>query len=118
MPVICAFHCVATPLLASTLSLLTLTHAFEQWLLAASAVLAVFSVASTWRVHGRGSVWVLLVLGFMVWEASVAGWLGPLPEAAMSPVGGLIVAATLVWNGRLRHGAVCGECTCPAHPRG
>ncbi len=55
-------------------------------------------------------------MGFSVWIAALAGWLGTLPEALMSPLGGLLVAISLFWNGHLRHRAVCGSCACPVHP--
>ena len=117
LPTICAVHCVAAPVLVSTLPFFAATHALEGWLLAASAVLAIATLATSWRLHGRGAVWLVVTAGFVVWGASVAGWLEPLPEAAMSPLGGLFVAGALFWNGRLRHQAACGPCACPVHPR-
>jgi hypothetical protein len=54
-------------------------------------------------------------LGFAIWVGALAGWLGPLPEGLMSPVGGALVAIALFWNGHLRHQSVCGSCPCPAH---
>ncbi len=115
LPTICAVHCLVTPVLASTLPFFATTHALEGWLLAVSAVLAVASLATSWRLHGRWAVWLVAGAGFVVWSSSVAGWLGPLPEAAMSPLGGLLVAGALFWNGRLRHQAACGPCLCPVH---
>ena len=115
LPTICAVHCLVTPVLVSVLPFFAATHAFENWLLAASALLAVASLATSWRLHGRSAVWLVAAVGFGVWSTSVAGWLEPLPEAVMSPVGGLLVASALFWNGRLRHQAACGSCACPAH---
>jgi len=115
LPTICAVHCLVTPVLASTLPFFAATHALEGWLLAASAALAVASLATSWRRHGRSAVWWLAGAGFAVWGLSVAGGLEPLPEAATSPLGGLLVAGALFWNGRLRHRAACGPCACPAH---
>lgn len=115
LPTICAVHCVVAPVLVSTLPFVAATHALEGWLLAASAALAVASLATSWRLHGRRAVWLIAAAGFAVWITSVAGWLEPLPEAATSPLGGLLVAGALFWNGRLRHQAACGPCSCPAH---
>ena len=115
LPTICAVHCLVTPLLASTLPFFAATHALEGWLLAVSAVLTVAALATSWRLHGRWAVLWMTVAGFAVWGLSVAGLLAPLPEAATSPMGGLLVAGALFWNGRLRHQAACGPCSCPVH---
>ena len=116
LPAVCAVHCLAMPILASTLPFFAATHSWEAGLLALSAALATVTLAVSWRVHGRRVVWAVASLGFAVWIAALAGWLGPLPESLMSPLGGLLVAISLFWNGHLRHKAVCGECACPVHP--
>ncbi len=116
LPAVCAVHCLAMPILASTLPFFAATHSWEAGLLALSALLAGVTLASSWRLHGRWAVWAVALLGFAVWIAALAGWLGPLPESLMSPVGGVLVAGSLFWNGHLRHKAVCGSCACPVHP--
>ena len=116
IPAICAVHCLAMPILASTLPFLAATHAWEVWLVALSGLLATIILATSWRLHGRWVVWTLASLGFAVWGAALAGWFGTLPESLMSPLGGLLVASSLFWNGHLRHQAVCGPCACPVHP--
>ena len=116
LPAICAVHCLAMPILASTLPFFAATHAWEVWLLGVSALLAATTLASSWRLHGRSAVWVVASLGFAVWVAALAGWMGPLRESLMSPVGGSLIAISLFWNGHLRHRAVCGFCACPVHP--
>jgi hypothetical protein len=116
LPAICAVHCLAMPLLASTLPFFAATHAWEVWLLAVSVVLAGATLAFSWRLHGRLVVWLVASVGFAVWIAALAGWTSPLPESLMSPLGGSLVATSLFWNGHLRHKAVCGSCTCPVHP--
>lgn len=115
LPTICAVHCLVAPVLVSTLPFFAATHAFEGWLLGASAVLAVASLGTSWRLHGQSAVWLVAAVGFAVWSLAVAGLLEPLPEAVMSPLGGMMVAGSLFWNGRLRHQAACGPCACPAH---
>jgi hypothetical protein len=115
LPAICAVHCLAMPILASTLPFFAATHAWEAWLLGVSALLATATLASSWRLHKRSAVWVVAGLGFAIWVGALAGWLGPLPEGLMSPVGGALVAIALFWNGHLRHQSVCGSCPCPAH---
>ena len=116
LPAICAVHCLVMPILASTLPFFAATHSWEVWLLALSGLLATGTLASSWRLHGRRVVWAVASLGFAVWIAALAGWLGTLPESLMSPLGGLLVAISLFWNGHLRHQAVCGSCACPVHP--
>ncbi len=116
LPAICAVHCLMMPILASTLPFFAATHSWEVWFLAISALLAGVTLATSWRLHGRWVVWVVAGLGFAIWSAALAGWLGTLPEALMSPIGGLLVAISLFWSGHLRHRAVCGSCACPVHP--
>ncbi len=116
LPAVCAVHCLAMPILASTLPFFAATHSWEVWLLATSALLAGVTLADAWRVHRRRAVWAVAALGFSVWIAALAGWLGPLPESLMSPLGGSLVAAALFWSGHLRHRAVCDSCACPVHP--
>ncbi len=116
IPAICAAHCLAMPILASTLPFFAATHAWEVWLVALSGLLATLILATSWRLQGRWVVWTLASLGFAVWIAALAGWLGTLPESLMSPLGGLLVASSLFWNGHLRHQAVCRSCACPVHP--
>ena len=115
LPAICAVHCLAMPILASTLPFFAATHAWEAWLVALSGLLATLTLATSWQLPGRCVVWTLASLGFAVWIAALAGWLGTLPESLMSPLGGLLVASSLFWDGHLRHRAVCGSCACPAH---
>jgi hypothetical protein len=116
LPAICAVHCLAMPILASSLPFFAATHAWEAWLLGVSALLAATTLASSWRLHGRSAVWVVASVGFAIWVAALAGWVGPLTESLMSPLGGSLVAISLFWNGHLRHRAVCGSCACPVHP--
>ncbi len=109
LPAICVVHCLGMPILVSTLPFFAATHTWEGWLLALSGLLATVTLASSWRLHGRRMVWAVAALGFVVWIAALAGWLGTLPESLMSPLGGLLVAISLFWNGHLRHQAVCGR---------
>ena len=74
------------------------------------------TLAVSWRLHGRRAAWALAAMGFAVWIAALAGWLGPLPGSLMTQLGGLLVATSLCWSGHLRHKAVCGACACPVHP--
>lgn len=112
---VCAVHCVAAPMLVSTLPVFTAMHAFEGWLVGASALVATGSLSASWRLHRCPLAWGGAAAGVTIWSLSVAGWLAPLPESATSLLGGLLIAIALFRNGRLRHQAECGPCPCPAH---
>jgi len=109
-PVLCAVHCAATPLLVLFLPALALTAAQEAWLLAFTAAVAIVAVSPGIRVHRRLEVLLPVLGGLMVWGAALADLLHPLPEAAGSALGALVVAAGLFWNARLRHQKVCPAC--------
>ena len=116
LPAVCAVHCLAMPILASTLPCFAATHSWEAGLLAFSALLAVITLAASWWLHGRWGFWFTASLGLAVGVAALVGWLSPLPESLESRLGGLLVAGSLFWSGHLRHKAVCGTCACPVHP--
>ena len=87
----------------------------EWTFLAISAVLALWSLMVTVSTHGQRWIWAPVVAGFAIWASAIAGWTEPAPEFLMAPLGGLVVAAGLFWNGQLRHRAVCASaCACPA----
>ncbi len=115
LPAACAIHCTITPLLAAALPVLALSHKLEWVLLASAVVLAGVSLRITWPSHRRIGVLVLVALGLATWTAALFGWLAPLPEPVMSPLGGLMLAGALYWNGRLRHEAACSDCGCGMH---
>ena len=115
LPAACAIHCTITPLLATALPLLALSHKLEWLFLGSAFVLAGASLRITWPSHRHRGVLALAVVGLAVWTAAVLGWLSPLPEPIMSPVGGLTLAGALFWNGRLRHRLACSDCGCGMH---
>lgn len=115
LPAACAIHCTITPLLATALPLLALGHKWEWVFLAFAVVLAGVSLRITWPTHRRMGVLVLAGVGLITWATALVGWLAPLPEPVMSPVGGLMLAGALFWNGRLRHQVACDDCGCGMH---
>jgi hypothetical protein len=115
-PLLCAAHCLAAQLLALNLPALAADEELERVLFAVSAAFALAATVRGVRRHGRGRIWIPVAGGIALWAASLAGWLAPLPEAATSMAGSLAVAGGLLWNGRLRHLAVCPGCGCPASP--
>jgi FtsH-binding integral membrane protein len=120
-PVLCAFHCAATPLLVGLLPALALTSTAEWVLMSASVVLATVVVRSGIRVHRNRGIPALAALGFLVWVLSLAHAFEPVPEVATTVVGALLVAGALLWNANSSaraHGSTCSDCErCEAEPR-
>lgn len=114
-PVLCAAHCLASPLLAATLPAFAVGSVAEALLFAVSALLSLAFVAHASRVHGQPLVWAPVLGGLLVWGAGLLGAIPALSEEATTTAGALALAAGLFWNGRLRHQATCRDCGCPAH---
>jgi hypothetical protein len=117
-PVLCAIHCIATPLVVAVAPNLALGEPFERGLKAGSAVLAVAVLRGGVRVHRRWQVLVPVLAGFLLWLLSGLAGGGEAREVLLSALGGLLVAAGMLWNGRLRHIAVCRSCSCAACEEG
>lgn len=113
LPAACAVHCVLTPFVAAAVPLIAFGPAGEWLAFAVSGFLAILAVASTSRVHGIRLVWGPVVVGLLVWGLSAADFLqlgsGSEWTAGM---GGLLVAAGVVWSSRLRHRNVCAGSGC------
>jgi len=115
LPLACAVHCLAMPLVALFVPLLAPAHELEVVLMGASVLLAAVLARGGVRSHGRRAAWVPVVLGTAVWSAGVAHLGGWLPEQAASVLGSVLLAGGMAWNARLRHEASCRSCGCPAH---
>jgi hypothetical protein len=118
LPLACAVHCVAMPLVALFVPVLGHATGVEAAILLVSAVLAAGTTLYGVRAHGRRAVWLPVTAGLALWAASLAGWTQPVPEPVTTVLGSLLVAGALVVNARLRHEASCRSCGCPAHPAG
>lgn len=115
LPTLCAIHCLVTPALIALFPFLHFLDGLEPALYGLSLVLATWAVGSGFRRHGAGRVWIPTLLGALIWGASIAGYLSPLPESATDVFGGVLLAAGVYWSGQLRHRSVCStECSCPA----
>ena len=53
--------------------------------------------------------------GAVLWAASLAGWLDPLPENVMSACGSLVLAAALVRSARVCQAGSCSVCADEEH---
>lgn len=113
-PVLCAVHCLATPLLVSLLPALGVAEAADGWLFALVLLIAASSLRSELPAHGQWRVLFPVTSGFALWAASLAGWPGALPEELTLSLGSLTAAGGMFWSARLRHRATCRDCGCPA----
>lgn len=115
LPTLCAMHCLVTPALIAVFPFVHFLETVEPVLYAASLVLASWAVGSGFRRHRNPAVWLPTLAGALIWGASIAGFLQPLPESVTDVAGGLLLAAGVFWSGRLRHRSVCdAQCSCPA----
>lgn len=115
LPMLCAVHCVATPLLVMAAPALALGHGTETVVQAVSAVLAAVMAWSGIRAHGRLAVLAPMLAGLLLWAApALAGWTGA-AETLAHAAGGVLLAGGMMWSARLRHRAACHYCGCPAH---
>ncbi len=115
LPLLCAVHCLAAPVLAAVAPALALPSLAEHAVQLGSVVLAGVMARSGIRAHGDRRVLVPMVLGAVLWIASdPLAWTGAALTAG-HVAGGLLLAAGMAWNGHLRHKATCGACACPAH---
>lgn len=110
VPLLCAAHCAASPLLVLAAPALALSEAGEAWVKAVSALVAAAVVGVGVRAHRRASVLVPVAAGIALWAAVVAldahGAAGRLAAAA----GGVLLAGGMFWNAHLRHRATCRAC--------
>ena len=117
-PLVCAVHCLAAPLVAVALPAASPHGPVEVAFKGATALAAAAFLWHGLSVHGRRRVIVPVALGLAAWAATALAGLAGTPEAAASAAGGLLMAAGLFWNARLRHEAACHRCGCPAHDHG
>lgn len=115
VPLLCAVHCLASPVLVMAAPALALGHAGEAVVQAASVVVAALMAWSGMRVHGRRAVLAPMIAGVAIWAApTLAGWEGA-AETLAHAAGGVLLAGGMIWSARLRHRAACHHCGCPAH---
>ena len=105
----CGLHCALTPFLAVAAPALALSEGVERALWAGTVLLgAVMLVMGPAR---RNAVLILAFGGGAVlWAASLAGWLAPLPENLTSAAGSLTLAGALVQSARVCQAGGCSVC--------
>ncbi|HEX5872009.1 MAG TPA: MerC family mercury resistance protein [Longimicrobium sp.] len=115
VPLLCAVHGLASPVLVMAAPALALGHGVEALVQAVSAALAGLMAWSGIRAHGRRAVLVPIVAGVVLWAApGLVGWTGMM-ETAAHAAGGILLAGGMIWSARLRHDAACHHCGCPVH---
>jgi len=111
-PVLCAAHCLATPVLVLALPSFAVGTAAELVLFTLSALLAVGFTAWAVGSHGRMGVALPVLVGLGIWGAGLFDLVPGVSETVTTVTGALILAAGLVWSSWLRHLTVCPTCSC------
>jgi len=110
----CGLHCALTPFLAVAAPALALSEGVEQALWAGTVLVgAVMLVMGPAR--GNAALILAFVGGAVIWAASLAGWLDPLPENLTSAAGSLTLAGALVQSARVCQAGACSVCADEEH---
>lgn len=110
----CGLHCALTPFLVVVAPALALSEGIERAVWAGTvlsgAVMLVLGPA-------RENVAVVLTFagGAVLWAASLAGWLMPLPETVTSTASSLILAGALLQSARVCQTGACSVCAGEEH---
>ena len=114
LPILCAVHCLVTPVVLAASPLLALGAGVEWSLLGLTVFLGALALATGLRAHGSRLPALLIVSGIAVWAGSLLGVPGSVPEDVTTPVSALVAATGLVWNARLSRHRVpaCDFATC------
>jgi hypothetical protein len=102
VPMVCAVHCLAAPVLLVIAPVLASSALVEGALMAAALLFAVPVLFAGVQVHGRWLVWLPIALGSVLWISELAHAPIPAPGTVLTVSGSLLLAGGLVWNSRLR----------------
>ena len=105
----CGVHCALTPVLVVVAPALALSEGVERGMWVATVFLGV-SLLALGPARRNAAVVLTFVGGAALWAASLAGWLGPLPETLTSTAGCLIIAGALVQSARICQAGACPAC--------
>lgn len=112
VPLLCAAHCIAAPLLVALAPRLAASERHERAAMAGSLCLALAAVVLGVRVHRRAAPLLLVGTGAACWMAPLATPL--VPEQVAAVAASLAMAAGTLWSAHLRHRVACPRCGCPA----
>lgn len=104
---LCAIHCLLTPVLVLSLPFMALGEGVEWGALVVTVALGA-ALLALGPVQRRARNLGLLVVGGAVWCASLVGLLEPMPEALTSSLGSVLVAGALILSTRPCHDGTCG----------
>ena len=105
----CGVHCTLTPFLAVGAPALALSEGAERALWVGTVLLGAV-VLGLGPARKRAALVLIFAGGAVVWAASLAGWLAPLPEAVTSAGGSLTIAGALLLSARVCQAGACSAC--------
>ena len=105
----CGVHCAITPLLVVAAPALALSEGVERLMWLGTVLLGGVMVALGPARRNR-AVLLTFVGGAVLWAASLAGRLEPIPETVTSAAGSLILAGALVRSARVCRAGACSVC--------
>ncbi len=110
----CGVHCALTPFLVAAAPALALSEGIERgvW---AGTVLVGAAMLVMGPARTNAPVVLTFVGGALLWAASVAGWLEPVPETMTSAAGSLTLAGALLHGARVCRADACAMCADEGH---
>ena len=105
----CGLHCALTPFLVAATPALALSEGVERAISVGTISLGTVMLALG-PARNNGAVIVAFAGGAVLWAASLAGWLEPLPETVTSAAGSLILAGALIQSARVCQASACAVC--------
>ena len=105
----CGVHCALTPVLVVVAPALALSEGVERgvWI---GTVLVGAAMVALGPARKNVAVILIFVAGAVLWTASLAGWLEPVPETVTSAAGSLTLAGALVQSARICRTRACAVC--------
>ncbi len=113
-PLLCAVHCLLTPLLVAAIPALDLGWGAEFGMFLVSVTLVTWTLRRDIPSHGERRVLVPALLGLGLWGAALLVPTFTLGEFAVG-LGAMATAGALLWNARLHHRAPHAGCAIHQH---
>ncbi len=110
----CGLHCALTPFLAVAAPALALSEGVERALWGGTVLVGAVMLAMG-PARRNAALILAFVAGAVLWAASLAGWLAPLPENVTSAAGSLALAGALVQSARVCQAGACPVCADEEH---
>lgn len=110
----CGLHCALTPLLVVAAPALALSEGIERGVWVATVLVGAATLVMG-PARTNAPVVLTFVGGAVLWAASLAGWLEPLPETMTSVAGSLTLAGALLQGARVCRADACAICADEGH---